>query len=114
MTAARLPAGIEATGLIRRIEAQGDFAIVLNKGDADRGALLLAVSSRGRHVACLERVLDLDGNYSWRAVGPGESAAPQEVSEFLAKRQRVDPDSWLIDLDIAQPERFIAETTGEG
>ena len=114
MTAARLPAGLEATSLIRRIEAQGDFAIVLNKGDPDRGALTLVIGSRGRHVACLERVLEFDGNYVWRAVGPAESATPQEVSAFLAKRQRVDPDSWLIELDIALPERFIAETTREG
>ena len=114
MTSARLPAGIEASSLIRRIEAQGDFAIILNKGDPDRGALLLVVSSRGRHVTCLERVLDMRGNYTWRTVGPGDSAEAREVSDFLAKRQRIDPDSWLIDLDIALPERFIAETTGEG
>ena len=114
MSDARLPASVEATGIMRRVEAQGDFAIVLNKGDADRGALLLTISSRGRHVACLERILSFDGDYLWRSVGPGESASPREVSEFLAKRQRVDPDSWLIDLDIALPERFIAETTGEG
>jgi hypothetical protein len=114
VTDGRLPASVEATSLIRRVEGQGDFAIVINKGDADRGALLLVISSRGRHVACLERVLSFDGDYHWQRAGPAESAPPAEVAEFLAKRQRVDPDSWLIDLDIAQPERFIAETTLEG
>ena len=111
----RLPAGVEASGLIRRVEAQGDFAALLRKGDPDRGALLLVIGSRGRHVACLERVLSLsDGEYRWQTVGPGESAGSEEIRDFLAKRQRIDPDSWLIDLDIALPERFIAETTGEG
>lgn len=115
MSSERLPAGIEATGLIRRVEAEGDFAMLLRKGDPDRGALLLVIGSRGRHIACLERVLSLaDGNYRWQRVGPGESAGSPEIANFLAKRQRTDPDSWLIDLDIAQPERFIAETTGEG
>jgi len=114
VTRERLPASVEASGLMRRIEAQGDFAMLLQKGDADRGALLLVVGSRGRHVACLERVLAMDGAYRWQLVGPGESSASQEVAEFLAKRQRFDPDSWLIELDIALPERFIAETTGEG
>ena len=32
--------------------------------------------------------------------------------DFLAKRTRFDPDLWAIELDIADPERFIAETTG--
>lgn len=110
----RLPAAIEATGLMRRVEAQGDFAALLHKGDPDRGTIFLVVSSRGRHVACLERALSLDGKYGWQQVGPGESASPGDVSGFLEKRRRFDPDIWLIDLDIALPERFIAETTGKG
>jgi hypothetical protein len=111
----RLPASIEAGALLRRVEGQGDFATLLRRGDPDRGSLLLVISSRGRHIACLERVLSLaDGKYRWLTVGPDESASSGDLAEFLAKRQRVDPDSWLIDLDIAQPERFIAETTAEG
>lgn len=110
----RLPAALEATALIRRAQAQGDFATILRKGDADRGALLLVVASRGRHIACLERAMALDGNYSWQRVGPSESAGSRELAEFLAKRARFDEDSWAIELDIADAERFIAETTLEG
>ncbi len=107
----RLPAAVEAAGLVRRAEVEGDFATILKKGDPDRGALLLMVSSRGRHVACLERIMGLEGGYCWRSVGPGESAKSQEVAEFLAKRTRFDADLWAIELDVAEAERFIAETT---
>jgi hypothetical protein len=56
-------------------------------------------------------VLDFaSGNYRWTAVGPGESADFAEVSAFVANRQRLDSDLWAIELDIAVPERFIAET----
>ena len=34
------------------------------------------------------------------------------IADFLAKRARFDEDLWAIELDIAEPERFIAETTG--
>lgn len=112
--AGRLPSSVEASGLVRTVQAAGDFATILNRGDPDRGALLLVVSSRGRHVACLERVLDMDGGYRWSRVGPGESAPPDELRSFLEKRRRFDADSWLIELDVALPERFIAETTGSG
>jgi hypothetical protein len=88
---------------------------VLRKGDPDRGTLLILISRRGAHVACLERVLDFgSGEYRWAAVGPGETADSQEVSRFVASRERLDHDSWLIELDIAVPERFIAETTALG
>jgi hypothetical protein len=83
----------------------------MKKGDPDRGSLLILVGSRGRHVACLERVLSANGDYRWQAVGPGDSASSAEVSEFLARRARFDEDYWAIELDIADPERFIAETT---
>ena len=83
----------------------------MKKGDPERGALLIFVGSRGRHVACLERVLALDGTYQWHVVGPGESASSADVSAFLARRARFDEDLWAIELDIADPERFIAETT---
>ena len=86
----------------------------MRKGDPDRGSLLLFVGSRGRHVACLERVLSLDGAYRWQTVGPSESAGSAEIADFLARRARFDEDLWAIELDIAEPERFIAETTGSG
>ena len=110
----RLSASVEAAGLIRRAEAAGDFGVVIRKGDPERGSLLIVIRSRGAYVSCLERTLTLDGSYSWGAVGPASAEAEEEVSQFLARRTRFDPDLWLIELDIAQPERFIAETTFVG
>jgi len=114
MSSGRLPAKLEITGLARRIEADGGFATMLHRGDPDGGALLLVISSRGRHCACLERILGIGGSYEWRRTGPAESAESGEVAAFLAKRVRFDPDLWAMELDIADPERFIAETTSLG
>jgi len=82
----------------------------MKKGDEERGSLLLLVASRGVHVASLERVLNLDGSYRWQRVGPSESASSTEIADFLARRTRFDDDLWAIELDIADAERFIAET----
>jgi hypothetical protein len=82
----------------------------MRKGDEERGSLLLFVSSRGVHRACLERVLGVDGSYRWERVGPAESAGSVEIADFLARRARFDEDLWAIELDIADAERFIAET----
>ena len=113
MSSARLPAHLEVSSILRQIEASGDFGTILRKGDPDRGSLLLVITSRGRQAAILDRVLQIDGNYVWqqRPVGEVEEAG---VPEFLAKRARFDEDFWALELDIADPERFIAETTGLG
>lgn len=114
MMPGRLSASVEASGLIRRAEAAGGFGAVLRKGDPERGSLLIVVRSRGAYACCLQRSLALDGAYSWGAVGPAASDDDEKVSQFLARQAGFDPDLWLIELDIAQPERFIAETTSTG
>lgn len=110
----RLPTHLEVASILRRTSAAGDFAAIMKKGDPDRGSLLILVSGRGRHAACLERVLAVDGAYRWQVVGPGDSPGSDEIREFVARRARFDEDLWAIELDIADPERFIAETIALG
>ena len=82
----------------------------MRKGDAERGSLLIFVTSRGENIAILERVLSLDGDYQWQATKAAESPGSGDMVNFLARRARFDEDLWAIELDIADPERFIAET----
>lgn len=107
----RLPAHLEATTLLRRAEAMDGFGTIVRRGDADRGELLLLIVDRGAHVACIERTRGMMGSYAWDKVGPAADADAQTVAEFTAKRVKLDEDLWVIELDIPQPERFIAETT---
>ena len=111
----RLSASVEAAGLIRRAEADGGFGTVLRKGDPERGSLLLVIRSRDDHVTCLERTLDFEsGGYRWAKAGPRTDESGENLADFLKERTRFDEDLWLIELDIAHPERFIAETTRLG
>ena len=110
----RLPAQLEAAALIRQAEAGGGFGTIVKRGDTERGALILFIASRGQHQACLERTLGADGNYGWRRSGPEPGADNQTLADWSQKRLRFDEDSWLIELDVADPERFIAETGAKG
>lgn len=113
MNDARLPAALEVSALLRRAQAQGDFATVLRRGDADRGAILLVIASKGQTEAMLERQLSADGAYRWTRVEPG-SLGSGDFQRFVDQRVRFDEDLWVIELDIAATERFIAETIAEG
>jgi hypothetical protein len=107
----RLAAGVEATALLRRAEQAGGFGAVLNKGDPERGAILLVMTERGRYVAILERLLQHDGSYHWGSTGPAE-ADSVAAAQYVARRRRTDPDCWVLELDVPSTERFIAEMTG--
>lgn len=108
--AERLPAHLEAMAIIRRAQSQGGFAAVLRKGDPDRGALTLLVRQRGQFHGLLERVMGADFDYRWSLTASAESKGSGEVERLIAEKNRFDPDYWLIELDIADAERFVAET----
>jgi hypothetical protein len=110
----RLPANLEATAIIRRVQADGGFAAVLKRGDPDRGALTLVIRERGELKGILERELGPDFEYRWTLRKADEASGSGGLDDFVASRARFDADFWLIELDIADPERFIAETTASG
>jgi len=105
---------VEATAILRRAASQGGFATVIKRGDADRGALILLIATRGEHRACLERALGNDDRYGWQRSGPPAGSDAATLADWSQKRVRFDEDSWLIELDIADPERFIAEMATQG
>jgi hypothetical protein len=108
--AERLPAHLEVAAIMRRAEAEGGFAVVLRKGDPDRGTVTLILQERGQIRGILERELGPSFTYEWIF----KPAGFESLGELVARRERFDADFWLIELDVADPERFIAETTGSG
>ena len=110
----RLPAHVEAAAILRRVEAEGGFGTILRKGDPDRGSLVLFLYRRGEFSGSLERELGADFTYRWAFRPPPDQASSAEISRIIALKEQFDPDLWLIELDVAEPERFIAETTSLG
>lgn len=106
----RLSSDLMVSALIRRVEAAGGHAMVLARGDRGGGAILIACAEKGRVEKLLERTLDLDGAYVWTGCGPAAPAEPQQFQDYLDRRRARDPDLWIVELDIAQAERFAAET----
>ncbi len=110
----RLAASIQASALIRRVETLGGTAMVLARGDATAGAILIACCDRGEFRLLLERAAGADGEYRWVRAGPLEAGRAAVPDEYLARRRRIDPDLWLIEVDIAGVERFAAEMIATG
>lgn len=69
--------------------------MVLARGDATAGAILLLLADRGVAGALLERVPGI-GGYRWGDSGPAD---PEKRDAYLADRRRTDPDLWIVELD---------------
>ena len=107
--AARLTAEFLVKAMLRRVHDAGGSAMVLAKGDATSGAILVLALSRGADPAFYERRIGPDGTPALIRTGPtsGESAA---YDAYWQRRRQSDPDLWVVELDVAAAERFAAET----
>jgi hypothetical protein len=104
----RLPAHLEAGAILRLAESLGGFATVLARGERDAGTILLTTMHRGGPSTLYERMPQLDGSRNFVASKREDSENAQDFSEYLARRRRQDPDIWLIEVSIAEEERFVA------
>lgn len=103
----RLPAHLEVAGLIRRVEAAGGFAAVVQKGEREGGTLLVIFTEKGMNARLFERMPSVTGHREWRLSRSQDIENQSDFHDYVARRRRQDPDLWIVELDIANGERFI-------
>ena len=103
----RLPAHLEVSGLIRAVEAAGGFAMVLNKGEREAGTIVVVCTENGAKRRIFERMPSLDGTRTWTLVQSEDAENTPKFDGYLDRRKAQDRDLWIVELDIADGERFI-------
>ncbi len=111
---ARPAAAVLVSALIRAVEGAGGGGMVLAKGDATAGAILIVAATRGRTAGMHERTLMPDGRYAWTRTGPADLEDPQAMAAWLDRRRRSDPDLWVVELDHAEPLAIAEAMLGGG
>jgi hypothetical protein len=104
---ARLPAHLEVSALIRRVQSEGGFAAVLAKGEREAGTILVVLAENGGIARVYERMPQLDGGRKWTCAKQQDPENKNEFQEYLDRRKYQDPDLWIVELDIADGERLI-------
>jgi len=99
----RLGSRFKIDALRRRVSAAGGFATVLARGDDVAGAIAVVTRDGGRE-CLLAAVLGCSGAYEFAEMASGDAVAP-----WIERALRRDPDLWVIELDIPQAGRFVAE-----
>ncbi|HUD27825.1 MAG TPA: DUF1491 family protein [Novosphingobium sp.] len=111
---ARLPAHLEVAGLIRQVGVAGGFGMVLAKGERDAGTILLVLVHNGAGARIYERMPQLDGTRQWQCTRRHDPEKAEEFQAYLDRRKAQDPDLWIVELDVAQAERFIGVEPDKG
>ncbi|MEP7348452.1 MAG: DUF1491 family protein [Sphingorhabdus sp.] len=106
MTEPRLASSVQVSAFIRLAELGGDFATVLRKGDPVAGAILLIGLVRGENPRLFERFPLIAGGSPWQQMAKQPTENETEITERWKKRAASDPDLWVIELDVAMPERL--------
>ena len=100
--------------MIRGVQAEGGFATVLARGEPEGGTIMVVLAQNGRDYRCYERMPQADGSRGWSCSKRADSDDPGEFTSYINRRQSQDPDLWIIELDIADGERFIGLPTTQG
>ena len=109
----RLATEIVVQALIRRCFAAGAAGYVARRGDVERGALYLKISTLdGRARVLGPAPAGLDD-------GPGErplvdllsadGVADRDAEAFLRRQSEFDPDLWLVEIEDRQGRSFLEE-----
>ncbi|MEX0298106.1 MAG: DUF1491 family protein [Kordiimonas sp.] len=72
---------------------------VVNKGDAERGGVLLKVNAFAAGISVYEQTLDFDGNKMWRQLATFEQAADRDADALIAKKRQYDSDVWVLEIE---------------
>ncbi len=104
---ARLKTGLWIKALIRRCDLAAVAIAVVQKGDADSGAVLLKFNDRDTGCAVLAQARGPDGELLWlRATGQAP-VAETEADAYISRQTRRDPDLWVVEIESGAPGTII-------
>lgn len=92
---------------MRAVQSAGGFAMVIAKGEPDAGTLMVLTTHKGLNYKAFERMPSTNGGREWALSKVEDPQDSNSFTEWLGRRRHQDPDLWIVELDIAQGERFI-------
>lgn len=98
---ARLPTSLVVMAQVRRCNGAGLPAMVVRKGDATGGAVLVKVNLLGPGVRVFVQARDAAGRLGWMAA-LGHVVPEVDADAYIAREHRRDPDLWVIEVEDPQ------------
>lgn len=93
----RLPTHVHVSAAIRHAEKAGVVIVVLHKGDAERGAVLVKTNNLAGQYSLYQQIYDGDHTRFVQLIAATPDEAKLNV-EILRLRD-IDPDCWAIEVE---------------
>ncbi|MDO8838548.1 MAG: DUF1491 family protein [Parvibaculum sp.] len=108
-TAPRLKAEIWVKALIRRCETAGGAAMVVRRGDATAGVVLVKVNRLDGRATVYAPARDGEGALVWMARPSADPAPELDADAYIEKQRDRDPDLWVVEIEDREGRHFLTE-----
>ncbi|MDE1906951.1 MAG: DUF1491 family protein [Rhodospirillales bacterium] len=98
MGEARIKAGIWVSAALRVGMLENKPGVVVRKGDADAGGVLVKLYGRAGCVV-LSQFRDMEGEVAWMRATGAEPVDEQTADGYIARQTRFDPDLWVLEFE---------------
>ena len=107
--APRLKAEIWVKALIRRCEVEGATAMVVSRGDATSGVVLVKVNSLDGLARVFSPTRAGDGSFQWLSATGAGPVPEAEADAYIDRQKKFDPDLWVVEIEDRAGRHFLQE-----
>lgn len=111
MDEARLPTELWVSALVRRAQIAGASAFILQRGDAERGDVLVKVARLDGTAQAFVPSFDLEtgarifSDLALRGVDSSEA----EIDAYIRRARDRDSDLWVVEIEDREGRHFLVE-----
>ena len=95
----RLKTNIYVSAEIRRCENLMISAVVLHKGDQERGMVLIKQYVHGQGAKIFTQIRDLNGNMNWHQPLGDVFMEEPKADQYISRQRDFDEDLWVIEVE---------------
>lgn len=85
------------------------MGVILAKGDRDGGTYVLLLRDRAGTMKLVERRPSADFAFEWQVTQEEPPENERKIYEYCDRRSAQDPDLWIVEAQIDDAERFVAQ-----
>ncbi|MEO0883102.1 MAG: DUF1491 family protein [Pseudomonadota bacterium] len=107
----RIPTSLWVDALIRRAASGGASAFIVQKGDAERGDILLKVATLDGMARLYVPSMDMEGDRIFldlivQGIGPEEV----DIDAYVTRARARDRDLWIVEIEDRDGRHFLTES----
>lgn len=101
-----IPTHIWVSALLRRANIAGAFGVIAHRGDADRGDVVVKVTSERGRARLYAPAFAPEGPSAFERLAAEEEA---DVDQIIQKRLKADRDLWVVEIEDRDGRHFLTE-----